>query len=66
MNFKAGETIKVNGKNFVITKTETFQYHTELLGTLQGDPSFLAGKRTIVADHLKANKTGYIYDWNAK
>lgn len=66
MNFEAGKTIKVNGKNFVIAKVETFQYHTELRGTLQGDPAFLALKRTIIANQLIETKTGYIYDWSAK
>lgn len=68
-NFAAGQVIKVNGKTFEIVKATPSAYyegHFELLGTLQGDASFLAGKRTIMSNHLVATKTGFKYDWNAR
>lgn len=65
--FNVGSVIKVNGKNFEIVKVDACEYYTDLLGTLEGDASFLKGKRTIVAGHLKeSRKGGYTYDWNAK
>jgi len=68
-NFKAGQTLVVNRKKFEIVKAEPSAYyagHFELRGTLQGDASFLAGKRTIMSNHLVATKSGFKYDWNAR
>lgn len=64
--FTQGMVISVNSKSFTIGKVEVLPYCTELTGTLQGDPSFLAGKRTIIVGDLKVKGKGYIYDWNAR
>lgn len=66
-NFTAGQTIKVNDKNFSISVVESHPHYILLNGTLQGDPAFLTGKRTIVASELNhVYNEHYTYDWNAK
>lgn len=69
MEFKVNQVIKINGKEFKITKVEASAYFPgtfELLGTLQGDPSFLAGKRTVITQYFKPVRGGFKYDWAAK
>ena len=41
--FTANQTIKINNKNFTILRVDTHN----IVGTLQGDPSFLKGLRTV-------------------
>jgi len=65
--FKQGQVLKVNGQKFEITAIEGApDGGLELTGTKQGDPSFLAGKRTIFTNYLTQTKSGYSYDWNAR
>lgn len=70
IQFKVGTTITAGGKRFTITSAlpdtapggEGFQ---ELRGTIAGDPSFLAGKRTLFTRYLKPKGAKYSYDWSA-
>lgn len=68
--FTVGQVIKVNKQAFTITEVEDISDvlpgHYQLTGTKQGDPSFLAGKRTIFTNNLTPVRGGYSYDWNAK
>lgn len=64
--FNSNTTIKVNNKSFHIVNVSQHPHHVELQGTLEGDASFLAGKRTIIANNLVKVKNGYTYNWNAK
>lgn len=68
--FTQGKTIKVNNQTFEITRVVTISEAAgggfELIGTKQGDPSFLAGKRTIFTNYLTQTKSGYVYDWTAR
>lgn len=64
--FKIGEVLKVNGKNFEITKVEEHPACPgafDLKGTREGDPSFLKGKRSIWSPDLEKVKNGYRYEW---
>ncbi|ALY07187.1 hypothetical protein VmeM32_00201 [Vibrio phage vB_VmeM-32] len=65
--FTIGQVIKVNGNTFTVVKVkEDIPGNINLIGTLEGDPIFLAGKRTIYANQLVAKRGGYSYDWNAR
>jgi hypothetical protein len=62
--FTQGQTIKINGKKFTIVSIDTLiDNKVNLVGTLEGDPSFLAGKRTVYAPELSQVKTGFKYSW---
>ena len=60
--FTVNQTIKINNKDFTITRVDG----ANIIGTLQGDPSFLKGKRTVYASALIKNSKGFIYNWLAK
>lgn len=68
--FKSDTVICVNGTRFVIAKAEeltSIPGTYELTGTLDGDPSFIRGKRTIFTAYLKEWSCGsFSYDWDAK
>ena len=59
--FKVNSTIKVNNKDFTITRVDA----NNIIGTLQGDPSFLKGKRSIYAAELVKTANGFKYDFSA-
>lgn len=63
--FSVNQTIKVNNKDFTITKIVDAGTEFEMLvGTVEGDPKFLAGKRSITVFDLKATKSGsFKYSW---
>ena len=63
--FSVNQTIKVNNESFQITKIVDAGTEFEMLvGTREGDPKFLAGKRSIAVFDLKANKNGtFKYSW---
>lgn len=75
-DFNANQVITINSKKFTISSVEPndvqFGDKTEdlgkLVGTLEGDPSFLAGKRTIFPRYLQKNRSNqnYRYDFNAR
>ena len=60
--FVANQTIKINRKDFTITRIDG----ANLIGTLQGDPSFLKGKRTVYATELVKSTNGFTYTWTKK
>lgn len=65
---KVGQVIKINSKDFTVTKVShcpVFKGQYELIGTLQGDASFLAGKRSISTQYLVPIKGGFKYNWTA-
>lgn len=64
MIFNVNDKIIVNGKTFEINRIDPlFQGKVNLVGTLAGDSSFLAGRRTIYASDLVKTKNGYKYNW---
>lgn len=73
MNFQAGSIISINGKKFSIVRVDVDtapdgKGHFVLVGTKEGDPSFLKGKRTVFTRYLtKGSKFAcFTYDWDAK
>ena len=60
--FQANQIILINNESFEISKIDG----PFLQGTKEGDPSFLKGKRSIVAAELVKSGKGFKYDWNAK
>lgn len=66
--FKINQTILVNQIRFVVTKIADVGTAYEMLqGTLETDPSFLAGKRSIAVfglTHVGGN--AYTYNWDEK
>lgn len=63
--FNVGESLKINGKKFTVTKASDLDVlpgTQELRGTFEGEPSFLAGKRTIFTAYLRVSKNTYFYD----
>lgn len=64
VEFEVGKTISINNRSFEITSIEKLPSgHTELSGTYQGDPSFLKGKRSVIADILVKKDDEYEYEW---
>lgn len=67
-NFKVNDVLRINGKDFTITKAEPLDAipgTQKLTGTFHADPTFLAGKRTIFTHYLRVSKTTYLYDYAA-
>jgi len=65
------KVIRINNKKFTVLSTEEVGpsecRRTLLVGTLAGDPSFLAGKRTVVEnDLIEKSKNNYSYDFDAR
>lgn len=60
--FTANQTIKINNKNFTISRVDG----ANIVGTLQGDPSFLKGKRTVYSAALVKTANGFKYNFLAK
>ena len=60
--FTPNQTIKINRKDFTITRIDG----ANLIGTLQGDPSFLKGKRTVYSTELVKTTNGFKYNFLAK
>lgn len=60
--FTANQTIKINNKLFTISRVDG----ANIIGTMQGDPSFLKGKRTVYSAELVKTTNGFKYDFLTK
>jgi hypothetical protein len=61
--FAVNQVIKINNKTFTITKIDNTGGIEMLRGTREGDPSFLAGKRSVVARELIGKNGKFKYTW---
>ena len=63
--FAQNDSLLINGRKFTVVKISDcaeFPGTQKLIGTYEGDPSFLAGKRTIFSAYLVESKSVYFYD----